>query len=73
MKATSLCPPLFKPHPPVVCPDLPREITADDVIALTLSIIRGRVFGRRSAEVQLLRLALRQQGFEICRVGECSR
>jgi len=52
---------------PIICDPLP-PITADDVLALTLSIIRGRVFGARSAEVKLLRLALRNSGFEIVRV-----
>lgn len=52
---------------PVICDPLP-PITADDVLALVLSMIRGRVFGSRGAEVKLLRLALRQSGFEICRV-----
>ena len=56
-----------KRHPPIICNPLP-PITADDVIALTLSMIRGRVFGPRSTEVKLLRLALRQSGFEISRI-----
>jgi hypothetical protein len=46
---------------PIICEPLP-PITADDVLALALSVICGRVFGTRSAEVKLLRLALRQSG-----------
>lgn len=57
----------MKRYRPVICDPLP-PITADDVLALTLSIIRGRVFGSRSAEVKLLRLALRNSGFEIVRI-----
>ena len=57
--------------PPVICDPLPA-VTADDVLALALSVIRGRIFGPRSAEVKLLRLALRQSGFEICRSGKAS-
>ena len=41
---------------PVTAEPLPA-ITADDVLALTLSLIRGRIFGSRSAEVKLLRLS----------------
>lgn len=58
----------MRPHTQPVYTDPLPPITADDVIALVLSMIRGRIFGSRSAEVKLLRLALRQSGFEICRV-----
>lgn len=58
-------------HPPVICDPLP-PIGADDVIAIALSIVRGRVFGPRSSEVKLIRLALRHQGFDVYRVCECA-
>ena len=61
-------------HPPVVCAEPPPgPRTADDVIAETLSIVRGRVFGKRSTEVQLLRQMLRNAGFDVYRVAECVR
>ena len=61
-------------HPPVVCVEPPPGArTADDVIAETLSMIRGRVFGKRSTEVVLLRQMLRNAGFDIYRLAECVR
>jgi hypothetical protein len=54
---------------PIVCAEPLPPLTADDVLALALSVIRGRVFGSRSAEVKLLRLALRRCGFDICRIA----
>lgn len=53
---------------PVVCTEPAARLCADDVLALALSMLRGREFGPRSQEVKLVRLALRQAGFEICRV-----
>lgn len=50
-------------------PARPSTISADDVLAQALSIIRGRVFGRRSTEVQLIRVTLRNHGFEIVETG----
>lgn len=47
------------------CRDLVRPTDADDVLALALSMIRGRAFGRRSTEVQFLRLALERSGYRI--------
>lgn len=59
-----------KPHPPVVCAEsLSTPTTAEDVIALTLSVIRGRIFGPRSTEVRLLRQALANSGYKIVRQG----
>ena len=53
-------------HLAVVCSEpLRTRATADDVIALALSVIRGRVFSRRSVEVQMIVLLLRKCGYEI--------
>lgn len=52
---------------PVTCPDLPSELSADDVLAVALSMIKGRVFGPISTEVKFIRLSLEKSGFEIRR------
>lgn len=58
---------------PVVCAEPLDPLSADEVIAMTLSVIRGRVFGRQSAEVRLLRQMLQNQGFDIYRVSACAK
>lgn len=51
---------------------LRHGVDADEVIALALSIIRGRVFGSRAAEVRMIRLALEKMGFRIVDIrNEC--
>jgi hypothetical protein len=53
-----------KPHPPVVCkePLRPRS-PADEAIAMTLSMIRGRAFGPRDTEVKLMKRMLENAGW----------
>lgn len=43
------------------------NITADEVIAQALSIIKGRSFGGKSTEVAFLRQWLANNGFDITR------
>ena len=51
---------------PIACREpLHKPLTADDGIAAALSVIRGRIFGSRSAEVRLVRLMIEKTGFEI--------
>jgi hypothetical protein len=56
-----------RPHPPVVAKEpLQTATTIDDVIAQALSVIRGRVFGRRSIEVALLKQMIINFGWGPC-------
>jgi hypothetical protein len=45
-------------------------VSAEDIIATALSVIRGQVFGKRSTEVKLIVELLRRKGFEIVRKEE---
>jgi hypothetical protein len=53
-----------KPHPPIACKEPLRPTSpADDAIAETLSIIRGRAFGSRATEVKFLKQMLENAGW----------
>lgn len=55
--------------PPIACASpLVKPRSVEDVLAQALSVIRGRVFGKRATEVGLIMELLRQSGFEIVKV-----